>query len=278
MINNLKNNVSKIFYFVVITAFLFSEALLVIHAGEKIDTESVAGLKITILYDNYVFTEGTKADWGFACLVEGPEKTILFDTGMQPSVLRENIEKLKIDLSGIDLVVISHNHTDHIGGLPAVLEKKSPVEILLPEALPKEVLGKFRDDLAKFSIVEKPIILCKGVLLTGPVGQGIKEQVLILNTSKGFVIITGCAHPGIVDIIKNAKELTGGEIYLVLGGFHLFNDSVEQVERIVSEMKSLSVKKCSASHCTGEKAIAIIKEAFGDNFIEAGTGNKIMIE
>jgi len=197
---------------------------------------------------------------------------------MQSSILRENIEKLKIDLSKINLVVISHNHMDHLGGLPAALEMKPAVEIFLPDALPKESSGQFSADQAKFSVVEKPIMLCKGVLLTGPVGQGIKEQVLILNTSKGFVIITGCAHPGIVEIIKKAKELTGGEIYLVLGGFHLLLDSIEQVERTVSEMKSLGVKKCSASHCTGEKTIAIIKEAFGENFIAAGTGKTIIIE
>jgi 7,8-dihydropterin-6-yl-methyl-4-(beta-D-ribofuranosyl)aminobenzene 5'-phosphate synthase len=278
MTNNELKHILTILFFFFIAAFLFTEAPLIIKAGEKINAGSIARLKITILYDNYVFTEGTRSDWGFSCLVEGPEKTILFDTGMQPSILKENAEKLKIDLSRIDLVAISHLHMDHLGGLPAVLEKKSPVEVFIPEALPKDVQGKYREGSVKFSVLEKPISLCKGVMLTGPIGQSIKEQSLILNTPKGYIVITGCAHPGIVEIIKKAKELTGGEIYLVLGGFHLLQNSNEQVEQIIAEMKSLGVNKCSACHCTGEKAIALFKKSFGENFIPAGTGKTIVIE
>jgi 7,8-dihydropterin-6-yl-methyl-4-(beta-D-ribofuranosyl)aminobenzene 5'-phosphate synthase len=278
MINNTKKQVFKIFFLVIMTVFLITGASSVLGAGKKIETGSVQKLKITILYDNYIFTEGTKADWGFACLVEGPEKTILFDTGMKPEVLKENIEKLNIDLSKIDLVVISHNHMDHLGGLPAVYEKKSPVEVLLPASLPKEAIEGFKESKAKFSVVEKPIIICNGVLLTGVIGQGIPEQALVINTSKGFVVITGCAHPGIVEIIKRAVELTSGDMYLVLGGFHLLQNTDEQVKQIIAEMKALGVKNCSASHCTGDKAIAVFKESFGENYIPLGVGKIITIE
>lgn len=245
----------------------------------KIDTSVVEKLKITILYDNYVFTEGTKPDWGFSCLVEGPEKTILFDTGTQPSILKENADKLKVDLSRIDLAVISHTHLDHLGGLPAALEMKSPLDLYLPESIPAQFLRNFKDkDKINDIIVKKPTRLCSGVILTGPVGGRITEQVMIINTPKGFVVITGCAHPGIIKILKEAKELTGGEIYLVLGGFHLLQDSDEKVEEIIKDMKSLGVKKCSASHCTGPKAIEMIKKAFGEDFIQGGVGRTVTIE
>lgn len=261
-----------------LTISIFAVVITGFAGPKKIETGITEKLKITILYDNYIYTEGTKPDWGFACLVEGPEKTILFDTGMKPDVLKENIEKLKVDLSKIDLVVISHIHMDHLGGLPAVLEKKSPVEVLLPASLPKEASGAFKDSKAKFSVADKPIIICDGVLLTGTIGQAIQEQALVISTPKGFIIITGCAHPGIVEIIKKTIELTGGDIYLVLGGFHLLQNSDEQVKQTITEMKSLGVKNCSASHCTGDKAIAAFKESFGENYLPLGVGKIITIE
>ena len=73
------------------------------------------GIRVTVLYDNYIHAEGTRADWGFSCLVEGMEKTILFDTGTRPDVLWHNIGKLNIDISRIEQIVLSHEHGDHTG-------------------------------------------------------------------------------------------------------------------------------------------------------------------
>ena len=62
--------------------------------------------------------------------------------------------------------------------------------------------------------------LCKNVYLTGEMGFSIKEQSLILNTPEGLIVITGCAHPGIVEIVKKAKAMLNRDIYLAIGGFH----------------------------------------------------------
>lgn len=264
--------------FIYTAAFLSILFSISLCAGEKIEIGSVKQLKITVLYDNYVYIDGTQPDWGFACLVEGPEKTILFDTGGKPEVLKENIQKLNIDLSKIDLLAVSHNHWDHIGGLPAVYEIKSPLDVFLPVALLAEESKKFSKEKAIFNVAEKSANLCSGVLLTGALGSEIKEQALIINTPKGIVVITGCAHPGIVEMLKSAKEMTGRNIYLVVGGFHLLRHSDEEVNRIIAELKSLSVEKCSASHCTGDRAIDLFKKSFAENYLPAGTGRVFVIE
>ena len=97
-------------------------------ATEKPSKKKMRDISITILYDNYVFTEGLKSDWGFSCLLTGAEKTILFDTGTKGELLLENIEKMK-DPRDVDIVVISHNHRDHTGGLLAFLGKNSDVSV-----------------------------------------------------------------------------------------------------------------------------------------------------
>ena len=81
------------------------------------------GIKVTILYDNYAYSEGTKTDWGFSCLIEGTEKKILFDTGTKSDILFHNIKKLKANMKDVELVVISHNHYDHTGGLSRFLQE-----------------------------------------------------------------------------------------------------------------------------------------------------------
>ncbi|HCS49295.1 MAG TPA: hypothetical protein DIW61_13985 [Candidatus Aminicenantes bacterium] len=86
----------------------------------------------------YLHKEGTKPDWGFSCLIEGTEKTILFDTGTQPQILMHNVGVLGVDLKKVDEIVISHGHDDHTGGLTAVLEKNPNVTVFFPVSFPPE--------------------------------------------------------------------------------------------------------------------------------------------
>jgi len=125
--------------------------------------------------------------------------------------------------------------------------------------------------------VSKPVEICKNVFSTGEMGTQIKEQSLILNTSKGLVVITGCAHPGIVDIVRRAKEMIDKNIYLVFGGFHLMQKSEVEVKNIISQFKDLGVEKVGATHCTGERAIQLFKQAYGDDFVQMGVGRVIKI-
>ena len=103
-------------------------------------------------------------------------------------------------------------------------------------------------------------------------GDRIKEQALVLETSNGLVIITGCAHPGVVNVVRKAKELIKKDVYLLMGGFHVAGMSTAQVIELIHIFKKLSVKKVAPSHCTGENAMALFREAWGDNFLEGGVG------
>lgn len=232
-------------------------------------------ITITILYDNYIFSEGTKADWGFSCILKGTEKTILFDTGTRSDILFHNINKLKVNPKDVELVAISHNHGDHTGGLFAFLKENNEVSVYLPVSFPDGFFRRVENAGAKTVSVDKPVEICKDVFSTGEMGIRIKEQSLILNTSKGLVVITGCAHPGIVDIVKKAKEVLDDKIYLVIGGFHLRAKSENEVKNIISQFKDLGVLKVGATHCTGDNAIALFKKAYGENFVQMGVGRVI---
>ena len=243
----------------------------------KKEIDKTEPIKMTILYDNYIFTEGTKSDWGFACLIEGTEKTILFDTGTKSDILWYNVEKLNADLGKVEQVVISHNHGDHTGGLQSVLEKNSNVSVFFPVSFAHEFISSVEGAGAKVIAVDQSREICKDVYLTGEMGNEIKEQSLILDTPKGLVIVTGCSHQGIVNILKKAKQILDKDIYLVFGGFHLMRHSEEQVNEIIQEFKNLDVKLCGATHCTGDQAIAMFKEAFGENYVQMGVGKVIEI-
>lgn len=240
-------------------------------------TNVPAGIKMTVLYDNYVYTEGTKSAWGFSCLIEGTEKTILFDTGSKPDVLMHNVKQLKVDLKKVEQVVISHHHWDHTGGLFFVLEKKPGISVYLPHSFPDDFVSKVEDAKAKVVRVNEPVEICKNVFLTGEMGDQIKEQSLILNTAKGLVIVTGCSHQGIVNIVKKAKNILNKDVYLVFGGFHLMRHSEEEIKNIIRDFKTLGVLKCGATHCTGDKPIQMFKEAYGDNYVKIGTGRVLEV-
>ncbi|HES58785.1 MAG TPA: MBL fold metallo-hydrolase [Caldithrix sp.] len=235
-------------------------------------------MKITILYDNYVCAKGTQADWGFACLIEGLQKTILFDTGAKGDILMHNIKALNEDISKIDLIVISHNHWDHTGGLKSVLDVKSKLKVYIPFSTPMSDKDVIAETGALVLTEKQPKEILDGVYLTGEMGNEIKEQSLILNTTKGLVVITGCSHPGIVNILKQAKKIVNKKIHLVIGGFHLHRHSDKDVQHIIDEFKSLGVEQCGCSHCTGDEAIKLFSNAFAESFISMGTGKIIEID
>lgn len=239
---------------------------------EKADLESI---KMTIVYDNRVYQEGLQSDHGFSCVVEVEDTTILFDTGASGLVLMDNIMKLGIDPHDIDIVVISHDHWDHVGGLGHFIEKNH--EVVIYDVKPSFLTFDSRLEGYDVKLLEvpSPTRICRCVYSTGTMGTAIAEQALLIPTDKGTIVITGCAHPGIVNIVKKAAELTGQEILLVMGGFHLLGHTEEQVKRIVSQFKELGVQYAGPCHCTGERAIELFAEEYGDRFVKMGTGRII---
>jgi 7,8-dihydropterin-6-yl-methyl-4-(beta-D-ribofuranosyl)aminobenzene 5'-phosphate synthase len=237
-----------------------------ISAGEK------KTITMTILYDNYVYAEGTHADWGFACLIEGADKTILFDTGTRPDILMENVKTLKVDLKKIDTIVISHDHGDHTGGLGAVLKENPDVEVYMPVSFAGKYREKYKDIGLKVISVDATVKICSGITTTGEMGSSIKEQSLICETDEGVVVVTGCSHQGILEILKKTKEITEKDIYLVFGGFHLMEHSDEAMSKILHGFRSAGVKKCGATHCTGDHQIELFKKEYGKDYVPVGVG------
>jgi 7,8-dihydropterin-6-yl-methyl-4-(beta-D-ribofuranosyl)aminobenzene 5'-phosphate synthase len=261
--------------------WLISLAVLAIAlAGPTASAEGPA-LTVTIIYDNYAADPACATDWGFSCLVEGLKKTVLFDAGTREDIFLKNAEALKVDLGRVGLAVLSHFHGDHTGGLEAALRKRPGLTLYVPvdkdqnATLFAERLEKSGGQLVR---VDQALELDEGLSLTGTMGVAIKEQSLILDTSRGLVIIAGCAHPGIVSILETAKQLTGRPIEAVLGGFHLLQTGDAELARIIGRFKELGVARVGASHCTGDKAIALFREAYKDRFIELGAGRVLRFE
>ena len=235
----------------------------------KSNTEEI---RMTVLYDNYINTKGTEAKWGFSCLIETGDKTILFDTGGDGKVLLDNIKALNVEVSEIDIIVISHNHWDHTGGLFAILESTKNVPVYLLNSFPPDFIEKVKSADAEVILVKESVKICENVMTTGELTGLVNEQSLIVNTKKGTVVVTGCSHPGIVNIIKRANEISGESVYLVFGGFHLMQLPDDAIDGIISDFNQLGVKKCGATHCTGDRQIKKFEDAYQEDYIKIGTG------
>jgi len=189
------------------------------------------GLSLTIVYDNNPFRSGLQTRWGFSCFIEGTERSILFDVGGESGVLLKNMAMLDIDPKAIDMVVLSHIHYDHIGALPGFLGENPDVTVYMPSSFPFSFKDAIDKAGAKAAGVGGPLQITTTVFSTGELGTWIKEQSLVIKTKKGLIVITGCAHPGIVNIVKKAKVMfdSSSKVYLVLGGFHLYGMNEWQI-------------------------------------------------
>ncbi len=228
---------------------------------------------ITILYNNIAYNEDLTTAWGFSCFIKGLEKNILFDTGGDGKILLENMEKLNISPEEIDIIFLSHIHQDHVGGVWYILKKNNKVTVYLPKSFSEQFKKRVKKTGAEFIAVDNTIKICENIYSTGELGGiWIKEQSLIIDTKKGLIIVTGCAHPGVVNIVKTAKEFLNKNIYLVMGGFHLRSYSENEVKNIINELKKLEVTKVGPSHCTGGRPIELFRESWGEDFFDLGCG------
>ena len=233
----------------------------------------------TVVYDNYGALPGLTTGWGFGCVLETPAKTILFDTGGDGSVLLSNMEKLNISPQDIDIVVISHIHADHLGGLGRFLGKNKDVEVYIPASFPISIEEDIRSFGAECHRVGKVTRIARNVFSTGEMGIGIKEQSLVCDTMRGLIVITGCAHPGIVSIIKRAKEICPGrDVHLAMGGFHLGGASDSKLREIIKEFRNLGVQRTGPCHCSGNRCRELFKREYQENYVDAGVGRIVTLE
>lgn len=246
-----------------------------VYGGEG--TTTATTLKLTVVFNNVPQVAGLETGWGFACVVEASGRKVLFDTGGNGDVLLANMERLGIDPGTVEAVVLSHDHHDHTGGLSAFLERNPRVTVYIPESFP----GAFRVALerrgASVETVSGPRRLVDALHSSGELGVTTPEQALIIDTGQGLVVITGCAHPDIVEMSQVAREYLRKDILLLMGGFHLGGKNGNELQAIIAELKRLGVSKIAPSHCTGDAAIAAFRQVWGDAFVEGGLGAVIEV-
>jgi len=265
----------------------------------------VKTLKVTIL-STMLADEGI-GEWGFAALVESDGHRILVDTGARPETVLSNLHDLKLDVSDVKEVILTHNHDDHVGGL---LTLRREFMRKNPDALSVAHVGKgifysrpendgaegnpmvaIRKDYeatgARFVEHDQPVEVFPGAWLTGPVPrtypernwsvkgkvktpEGLVEdtvpedQSLLINTPKGLVLIAGCAHAGVINILTFAeKEFPNTPVYAVLGGLHLFPATDQQVSWTADKLKDFGLSYLVGAHCTGIESVYQIRQHLG---------------
>jgi 7,8-dihydropterin-6-yl-methyl-4-(beta-D-ribofuranosyl)aminobenzene 5'-phosphate synthase len=268
--------------------------------------------QITILYDAFGKPSVMEKGWGFSALVEFRGKRILFDTGDNPEILAKNVKATKADLSRLDFVVLSHRHGDHMGGMDYLLRINPKVRIYAP----KENFGVYgfslpgtfyrRDESlapeqryydgspppliefgsawpqANFELVEKNLEIAPGIHLISLVSEKpgtleLRELSLAVDTPNGLVLVVGCSHPGIENIVQAAARINK-HVHFVIGGLHLVTADDSDINKVVASLRDTwKVDHVAPGHCTGEPAFLALKNAFGDRYSYAGLGTRLDI-
>jgi 7,8-dihydropterin-6-yl-methyl-4-(beta-D-ribofuranosyl)aminobenzene 5'-phosphate synthase len=235
----------------------------------------------------------------------GDEKvTVLMDAGPSSDALLYNVDALGVNLEDVDVVALSHGHYDHTGGLlEALKQMKKRVPVIGHPTLfdPKLSLMphlRLIGAPVKSSDVESaggvpllvtgPVKIADGITTTGEVPRTtgfesvsgfwtvhnrsfvddmmLDDQSLVVDVEgKGLVVVSGCAHSGIINTIKYAQKITGNSrVYAVLGGFHLIGADAKRIQSTVDELEKLDPKFVGPCHCTDKKAAEKFAEVFGD--------------
>lgn len=263
---------------ILITATLliiFSTMLSFLTPNPQNKMETDNQITLTILYDNYQYKKGFMNSWGFSCLIEGTGPTILFDTGGSDGNLMHNFRAAGKDPQDVDLIILSHIHWDHTGGLAEFLEAKSGIDVYMPESFPEDFKKEVEEKGARPVLVSGARKITEHVWSTGEMGHEIIEQSVVVETDGGLVIITGCAHPGIAEIVDKACEMMDEEILLVMGGFHLMRTRTDKVESLANEFREKNIQYAAPSHCSGDGTLKIFQDIFGEKCLKLGTGRVI---
>ena len=273
--------------------------------------------KATILCENCVFGNvGAIAEHGWAVFIETDQGNFLFDTGQGKSIVN-NAQYFNKDLSTIKGIIISHHHIDHTGGFLNVLEQVDKVKVyshpglfknsyVIDEGKQRNIGIPFRREIlesrgAQFKFNTSFREIAPGLMLSGEIPRltefekGSKkfllktkevyaqdlifdDQTLIVNTEKGLIIILGCSHSGMINIINHIIDKTGqNHIRTIIGGTHLGPASEETKEKTIQALKKFDIEKIGVSHCTGLETSMRLFQEFGDRFFFCNVGSIIDI-
>ncbi|MEY8875690.1 MAG: MBL fold metallo-hydrolase, partial [Leptothrix sp. (in: b-proteobacteria)] len=261
-----------------------------------------------VLYDAFGRDPALQKDWGYAALIEAGGKRILFDTGNNPEVLAHNARAKGVDLTRLNFVVMSHRHGDHMGGMNALLAQNPGVRIYAP----KEGFGVYGGDLpggfyrrddslppeqryyggqapevlrfgsawpqARFTLIDKTTQIAPGVHLISLVSDKVgtlemRELSLAIETPAGLVLVVGCSHPGVDQIVQAAVAIQP-QISLIAGGLHHVTAKDAEIASLVTVLHdTFQVAHVAPGHCTGEPTFAALKQAYGDHYLYAGLGS-----
>ncbi len=280
-----------------------AEAQTTTAGGAQKSAARVRALKVTVLSTMLVGDVKGIGEWGFAALIEADGRRVLLDTGAHPDTVLHNARDLKLDLSDVKEVILTHYHWDHIGGLITLrneMMKKNPAALSVvhvargifysrpgQEGEENQMIAVKKEYEAtggKFIEHEEASEIFPGWWLTGPVPRKYPEhnwssagkvqtpsglvedtipedQSLVLNTPEGLVVVTGCGHAGIINILTFAREEFPDEpVEAVIGGLHLFPATDDQLNWTADKMKEFKVAHLVGAHCTGIEAVYRIRE------------------
>lgn len=273
-------------------------------------------LRITTLVENSKGEHlALKNEHGLSFFIEKDSHCLLFDTGQSDAYL-ENAKQLKIDISRTEVVVLSHGHYDHSGGFVDLLTKTRNFELIMGSGFFNEKYGEkkgsleylgnnfdesfLKDKQVSYRFVEQDLTeIIPGVyvitnfprihkdevisprfkvLRNGKFIQDLfEDEVLIaIETKKGLVVLLGCSHPGVRNMLDHVRNLLDKPIYAVLGGTHLVEANEDAMEQAVEYLSAASINLVGVSHCTGEKAMLRLRSA-KENYFHNSTGSSLLV-
>ena len=261
----------------------------------------IKDFKITIL--STMLSDFHTGEWGFSAMIEVDGERILFDAGSRENTVLQNAKELNINLDNLDNIFISHNHKDHTGGL-ITLKKEYPNSFKNahvgegifysrpnPDGDDNYILSNkntFENLGIKFISHKNPTQLVPGVWTTGQVPRKYDEknwsgvskmidskgnvvedvipedQSLFFDTENGIVLISGCSHAGLANILDYVQKIIPGRpIYKIIGGFHLLKLSNDKLEWTAGKMREAGVNYFVGAHCTGLNSTYSIRNFLG---------------
>ncbi len=236
-------------------------------------------MQILTLFDSVARDERYYTGWGVSYLVD---KRILFDTGEKAKYLLNNMDATGVRPGDIEAVVISHDHWDHQGGLKGLLKKNPGMKVWACPNFSKRFKKGVETSGGRLMEAGNFTKISENIYTTGEIAgryafRYMPEEALVLTTSKGITILTGCAHPGIIKMVEHVRQNMPGKIHLVMGGFHLLGRHKGTIEALIGKFRQMGVEKVAAAHCSGKRAMKMFKEAYKENYMDVPAGTAIEV-